>query len=133
MKYLAIVARNLAAAGYDVMGIDWRGMGSSEGERGYIESADVLQSDQWCMIFEACKKYKINQQTEPIYLMGYSMGAMIAAHMMNSVIGRSLLSGVLMVAPFFRDYDNKVANVYKFTLPMSYIHPRFSISSRGKV
>lgn len=42
MKYLAIVARNLAAAGYDVMGIDWRGMGSSEGERGYIESADVL-------------------------------------------------------------------------------------------
>ena len=61
--------------------------------------------------------------------MGFSMGALVAAHMMNSVIGRSMFSGVLVLNPFFRDLDNKVANVLKFSLPLSYIRPKFYISS----
>ena len=61
--------------------------------------------------------------------MGFSMGALIAAHMMNSVIGRSMFSGVLLLNPFFRDLDGKVANVLKFSLPLSYIAPKFYISS----
>ena len=87
LRYSALIARNLAMAGYECFGIDGRGQGGSEGERGYMDNQEVLLSDQWCLIMEACKKYKINQQTEPIFLWGFSMGGLISAHMINSVIG----------------------------------------------
>ena len=60
LRYSALIARNLAMAGYECFGIDGRGQGGSEGERGYMDNQEVLLSDQWCLIMEACKKYKIN-------------------------------------------------------------------------
>ena len=57
---MAVVAKYLAQSGYEVFGMDMRGMGDSEGKRGQIDSNKVIYDDYWMLIFEACKKFKIN-------------------------------------------------------------------------
>ena len=57
----AVIAKYLAQAGIEVFGMDMRGMGDSEGVRGQTDSNKSIYDDYWSMIFEACKKFKINQ------------------------------------------------------------------------
>ena len=38
LRFLAVTARNLANAGYDIFGMDYRGIGRSTGIRGFIDS-----------------------------------------------------------------------------------------------
>ena len=45
---------------FEVYGVDQRGFGESGGQRDVIESAEDVLSDQWLMINEAIKKYKID-------------------------------------------------------------------------
>ena len=75
------------------------------------------------MIFEVLKKYKVNQQTTPIFVMGRSFGGLIAAQMADTEIGRSMFNGVIHLSPFFKAYNDKLEKVYKLALCLSYIHP----------
>jgi len=58
---MAILAKYLAAANYDVFAMDMRGMGDSQGKRGIVEKNEDIYNDYWQFIFETCKKFKINQ------------------------------------------------------------------------
>lgn len=58
---MAIQAKYFALADYEVFGMDMRGHGDSEGIRGHFESNIDIYNDTWMCIFEACKKFKINQ------------------------------------------------------------------------
>ena len=60
------------------------------------------------MIFEACKKYKINQQRTPIYLFARSFGALIATNMLNTTLGRSMISGIVLLSPFYRLFTERL-------------------------
>ena len=53
----AVIAKYFVEKGYEVFGMDMRGMGDSEGERGFLDSTDVVYNDYWQMIFSACKKF----------------------------------------------------------------------------
>ena len=53
----ALVAKNFSLANYDVFGIDQRGQGASEGDRGNFDSIQTIYDDQWAMIFEVLKKF----------------------------------------------------------------------------
>jgi pimeloyl-ACP methyl ester carboxylesterase len=44
-----------------VFAIDQRGFGQSGGNRCVIEKAEDVYNDQWLLIFEAIKRFKINQ------------------------------------------------------------------------
>ena len=84
------------------------------------------------MIFEACKKYNIDQQKEVIFLFGFSFGGLVASRMASSVIGSSMFSGVIYNAPFFKDFDGKLVRVYPFCYAVSFVAPKFGISSKSK-
>ena len=45
MGRYGFLAKRLAARGYDVVGVDQRGFGHSEGQRGFIESKEVMADD----------------------------------------------------------------------------------------
>jgi len=84
------------------------------------------------MVFEAIKKFKINQQKTPMFILGFSLGGLIATHMMNSVMGRNMFSGLITIAPFYNDYEGITGRLYKVTLPMSYIRPKLRLYGKAK-
>lgn len=57
----AVMGKFLAAGGYEVFALDMMGMGDSEGERGICFGTDQVYGDSWAFVFEACKKFKIDQ------------------------------------------------------------------------
>ena len=56
----ACFAKYLADFDFEVFALDQRGFGESEGERAVIEKAEDIYNDQWLLILEAIKHYKIN-------------------------------------------------------------------------
>ena len=122
---LAIVAKYLAEAGYECFGADMRGMGDSEGNRGIFEDNEQIYNDYWLLIFEACKKFQINQQSTPIYLWGRSYGGLIATNMANSTIGRRMFAGIVNLTPFYRLFTERLYQAYKYLVPLCYVHPNY--------
>ena len=57
MPRFAHVAKALAEDGFDVIGIDQRGFGHSEGRRGLIESKHVIIEDQMEFSYEIEKTF----------------------------------------------------------------------------
>lgn len=55
-----MLAKCLAEHNYEVFALDQRGFGFSEGKRAIVEDSDDVYNDQWLLIFEAIKQYKIN-------------------------------------------------------------------------
>lgn len=68
------VAEALTAAGYAVYAIDHRGHGKSEGERVYFQSFEEPVEDLR-LLFNVVKK---THPTRAIYMLGHSMGSLIA-------------------------------------------------------
>ena len=64
------------------------------------------------MVFEACKKFKINQQRTPMFLLGRSFGGLIATNMANTLLGRSLIKGVILLTPYYRLCNEKLYDSY---------------------
>lgn len=55
------LAKYLADFDFEVFAIDQRGFGESEGCRCLIERTEDVYNDQWLLIFEAIKQYRIDQ------------------------------------------------------------------------
>ena len=81
------------------------------------------------MIFEAKKKFKINAQKTPIYLFGRSFGGLLATNMANTTIGQSLFSGVILLSPYYRLFTEKLYDVYKYLVPLTYVKPHHKFVS----
>jgi alpha-beta hydrolase superfamily lysophospholipase len=54
---MAFFFKIFAESGYECIGMDQRGFGVSEGERGYIDSADDIYNDQFLLIYKAVQQY----------------------------------------------------------------------------
>ena len=120
---MAVVAKYLAQNGYDVFAVDMRGHGDSEGERGVFLSSDQLYSDLWAFIFESIKKFRINQQTTPLFLMGRSFGGLLITNMANTLVGKSMFKGVVLITPYYRLFTERLYEVYKYLVPLTYVRP----------
>ena len=78
----AHIAKKYAEAGYDVVGLDLKGFGRSEGYRCYIKRYEDLINEH--LLFEKAteKHYKeklgFNIKSIPIFVSGLSMGGGIA-------------------------------------------------------
>ena len=108
---------------YDVFAIDHRGCGKSGGQEALIESVEDMYNDQWLLIHEAIKTYKIDQQKVPLFLYGRSMGGMIATNMMNTSLGSKMFRALFALTPFFRLANAKLYDKMPMIKFISYFKP----------
>lgn len=120
---MAHIAKYLAEDGFEVFGMDMRGMGDSEGVRGQIDRNKDVYDDYWALIFEATKKYKIDQQRTPIFLFGRSFGGLIATNMANTTIGKAMFAGVMLLTPYYRLFTERLYQAYKWLVPLVKVRP----------
>ena len=124
-----MLAKCLAEHNYEVFALDQRGFGFSEGQRAIIESTDDVYNDQWFLIFEAIKQFKINQQKTPIFLFGRSFGGLLATNMANGPIASNLFTGVATLTPYYRVWTDKLYNCNRLLSFLDNIYPHYMIPS----
>mmetsp|Transcript_38369 Transcript_38369/g.92814 ORF Transcript_38369/g.92814 Transcript_38369/m.92814 type:complete len:285 (-) Transcript_38369:6-860(-) len=91
-------AEFLSQEGYAVVSIDFPGHGKSPGDRGLIESAEVLVQDGKAMVEYATGLYA----TPPkLFLVGSSMGGAIALSVAQ-IMPKDAIAGVLLLAPMLQ-------------------------------
>jgi len=58
--------------------------------------------------------------------MGRSFGGLIASNMANSTIGKSMFSGIVLLTPYYRLFTERLNEVYKYLVPLTYVKPNHS-------
>ena len=86
-------AVNFFSYGYDVMVIDWRGYGKSQGK-----STEKAFYDDSQLVYEELKKLYTENQ---IYLMGHSFGCAMAAN----IASRNNSAGLILIGPLYSFED----------------------------
>jgi len=113
-------AEFLAEAGYAVVSVDFPGHGKSPGDRGLIESAEILVQDGKAMVEFATGLY--SAPTPKLFLVGSSMGGAIAlsvAQLLDEV------AGVLLLAPMLQ---LNVSSMERYALRgLSFVVPTFPL------
>lgn len=90
----AYLASKLMEAGLEVSAFDLRGHGQSDGERGFVESLDELVADLHAFL----ALVRLESADRPVFLMGHSMGGLIAsAHAVDC--GSGDLAGIILSSP----------------------------------
>lgn len=111
------MAEYLTGKDYAVYGLDLPGHGKSDGTRAFIESfADLLEPIETCL-----ELIKSAHPDLPVFLVGHSMGGLIAAAYMiehpNHVAG-SVLSGSLVKVPeYITDFTIQIGRFLSKALP----------------
>ena len=57
-------------------------------------------------------------------MFGRSFGGLIATNMANTTIGRSLISGVVLLSPYYRLFTEKLYDNYKYVVPITWVKPK---------
>lgn len=102
-EHYAGFCKSFAERGYECLALDQRGFGNSGGHRGLFESEDVIYGDLYLFIMRAIQQYRINLQTESLFLYGKSFGSILAYNM--CVRYPTLFKGLGLVAPFFEHFN----------------------------
>ncbi len=92
------LAAHLNDAGYSLSSMDLPCQGQSEGPRGHIDSFDVYQD----AALELYKRTQENHPNQPVFLLGHSMGGLIATRLLLSHQDKfqgALLSGAAIQSP----------------------------------
>ena len=92
----AHVAAALNKEGYAVLGLDLRGHGRSEGQRGFTPSYDALLDDLDLLLEEARRRFP----SSPLFLYGHSLGGNLALY--YPIRRRPALAGVVASSPQLR-------------------------------
>ena len=92
----AHVAAALNSAGYAVLGLDLRGHGRSEGQRGFTPSYDSFLDDLDLLLEEARRRFP----SAPVFFYGHSLGGNLALY--HAIRRRPALCGVVASSPQLR-------------------------------
>ncbi|MFQ5746277.1 MAG: alpha/beta hydrolase [Gemmatimonadota bacterium] len=90
------VASVLNGAGFNVYGLDLRGHGRSQGRRGHVRRFEHLLQDVDRLRRRVCGAKPCG---DPVFLLGHSLGGLVALRYMREFACRSLC-GAVIVAPF---------------------------------
>jgi len=92
------VATMLNTQGYEVYALDHQGHGMSEGERAHVERFGDYVSDLEQFVFEMTKR-RPSIATLPRFLMGHSMGSLVAAHtVLRPAFDDMKIRGIIMLS-----------------------------------
>ena len=58
-----------------------------------------------------------------MFLFGRSFGGMMATNMANTLIGKSMFKGVILLSPFYRLFTERLYEAYKYLVPLSWVRP----------
>ena len=102
----AYLARLFVAQGYDVIGMDMRGFGYSEGTRGIIEDREDFYQEGYTFLQAARKHYSeklYSGHSLKFFTFGYSQGGALTLGIAKLLHkhGKTPLNGQLYVAPNF--------------------------------
>ena len=86
----------MAENGYDVVGIDQRGYGFSEGRRGLVESKEMVRDD--ILAFTQKINDKFGGGDVPHFTIGHSLGGTI--QLLIAAEAPELFAGMTLIAPF---------------------------------
>lgn len=89
----AFLAKTLSNNGYDVLAMDLRGHGRSEGIRGMLENREAIIGDYIKFIDSTIQEYS-NQDK---FMMGYSLGGLIS-HMIANKDKKNTFNGTIQLA-----------------------------------
>jgi len=121
-RYLNVV-NHLTPLGYGVYGFDLRGHGRSPGQRGHIQSWDEYRGDLRAFL----QKVSPQEPTPPVFLLGHSMGALIAldyllhnpAGLRGAIVSGAPLEPVGVAKPFLVLLARVLSRVWpRFSLPL---------------
>ena len=120
-RYMNVV-EHLVANQYGVYGYDHRGHGNSPGQRGHIDSWEEYRID----LLNFLKMIRVQQPGRPIFLMGHSMGALIALDFIILSEKSELAGEIISGAPI---EPVGVAKPFLVALAriLSRLYPRFTI------
>ncbi len=86
------VARNVNGRGISVVAIDLRGHGRSQGARGHVDRFQEYHQDVDVLLAKA-------DEGPPMFVLGHSMGGLLAAHYLLSGKGHKI-KGAILSSPF---------------------------------
>jgi len=115
--------------GYSVYGIDQQGHGQSEGDRGYVENFIDYVYDN-LDYFHFVQNKILQNQPLPCFLLGHSMGGLIAIHTAQKSIDKGLWpwNGVLLSgASLFVDPKVKTPFMVFFATVLNNIFPKLTM------
>lgn len=95
-RYEALAAA-VGAAGYAVGAVDLYGHGESPGRRGHIRS---FEADHLAAVDELIRRVERETPDMPLWLVGHSLGGLIAARWAQSRVFASRLRGLVLISPF---------------------------------
>lgn len=90
------VAKQIAERGYDVVGIDQRGLGHSQGRRGLIESKEIARDD--ILNYTQKVNEKFGAPDLPHFSIGHSLGGAISLVIMAEAPEN--FKGCVLLTPF---------------------------------
>jgi alpha-beta hydrolase superfamily lysophospholipase len=118
------IVEYLLSKGYAIYGLDLRGHGLSQGQRGYINTWAEFRDDLQTFLNLIQKQ----QPGYPIFLLGHSMGGVVALdYTLHYVQDKSALSGVIAFAPSIGKVGVPLSRVILGKL-LSQVYPRFSLN-----
>lgn len=91
------LARRVGEAGFEVRAVDLYGHGRSPGPRGHIRSFD---GDHLGAVDALVTLAERERPRTPLFLLGHSLGGLIAARWAQERVFASRLRGLVLVAPF---------------------------------
>ena len=90
------MAQKIAAQGYDVVGMDHRGFGLSEGRRGIVEGKEIITDD--ALFFAEKVNDKFGGAGVPHFCIGHSLGGAINFMALNKA--PDTFDAATFIAPF---------------------------------
>jgi alpha-beta hydrolase superfamily lysophospholipase len=95
------MGNELHARGLTVYAVDHRGFGRSGGARGHVRDGAVYPRDITALL----QQIHTQQPTNPLFILGHSMGGIFALHLASEDATRAqpLLAGVILMNPWIDD------------------------------
>ena len=109
---LSYTAKILSNSGYDVLSMDLRGHGRSDGIRGLLETKDAIIKDYIDFIDNTIIDYNKNTKK---FLFGYSLGGLMC-NIISNIHKKNIFNGNILIAPALdsKSIPSKYNYVLKF-------------------
>lgn len=120
------VTEALTEQGYIVFAMDHRGHGESEGERAWVEKFDYFIEDLHLLVLEA----KGAHRTLPLFLLGHSMGGLIATR--YALRYQELLDGLILSGAAIQVGDDVPPALKRVSSFLSQVAPKLPVLDKAQ-